>query len=233
MINVDFACYLVFVCVHWVLFSSCCLAQKEAKVCVCCSVSFILPPVQAIPWWQLTEVPQDAGPQFYFHFTVCAYGVDGGSREMMLHWRLQTTLHHLLCRSEACSTSSWSMGWEAWVAKFLALHSWLLWLSGRCGMRSIWAVQGLLPPAWVCSPRAVAAASLSLRAAASWGGKLEVEAGSSPLPMRQLQNLSGAAAVWIPDHWEEERGGRTVFSLPSREEVWEQANERPKFLSKI
>lgn len=183
MINVDFACYLVFVCVHWVLFSSCCLAQKEAKVCVCCSVSFILPPVQAIPWWQLTEVPQDAGPQFYFHFTVSAYGVDGGSGEMMLHWRLQTTLHHLLCRSEACSTSSWSMGWEAWVAKFLALHSWLLWLSGRCGMRSIWAVQGLLPPAWVQlqpqgsgSSQPVTESSCLLRREAGGGGRIQSSA---------------------------------------------------------
>lgn len=52
-------------------------------------------------------------------------------------------------------------------SKFLALHGWLLWLPGRCGMRSIWAVQELLPPPeLICSSRAVAA-GLSLRAAAS------------------------------------------------------------------
>lgn len=124
MINLEFACYLVFVCVHWVLFFSCCLAQKEAKVRVCCAVSFILPPVQAILWWQLAEVPRDVGSQFNFHFIVSASGVDGGRGKMMLDlW--QTVLYHFFRRSEACSTSSWSMGQGTWVTFQIPGSAWL------------------------------------------------------------------------------------------------------------
>lgn len=166
MINLEFACYLIFVCVCWVFFFSCCSARKEAKVHVCCSVSFILPLVQAIPWWQPTEVPQDAGPQFNFHFTVSAYGVDGGRRKMMLHLRpnhavsfpLQKWgLQHFLVVHGVGSLSCQIPG-SAWLAPVTA---WQMWheehglYRGSCHL-----------PEFICSPRAVAA-GLSRRAAAS------------------------------------------------------------------
>lgn len=90
---------------------------------VCCSASFILPPVQAISWCQLTEVPRDAGPQFNFHFTVSANGVDRGRGEMMLHLRSNHFASFLL--------QKWGLqhlmvhGWEAWVTFQIPGSAWL------------------------------------------------------------------------------------------------------------
>lgn len=215
MINLEFAWYLFFVCVHWVLFFSCCLAQKEAKVRVCCAVSFILPPVQAILWWQLAEVPRDVGSQFNFHFIVSAYGVDGGRGKMMLHlWPTRVVsflskkrgLQHLLLVHGAGSLSHLPNSW--------------LCMAGSCGSLAdvAWGASGLCRSS--CHHLSSSAAPGRWQQACHWeqlppgGGKLEVEAGSSHLPMRQMQDLSDAAAIWIPACWEEEGGGRTVFSLP-------------------
>lgn len=104
------------------------------------------------------------GPQFNFHFTASAYRVDGGRRKIMLHLRPN---HLFLCRSEACSTSSWSMRWKPEL-----LNSWLR-MAGSCGSLAdvAWGASGLCRgscqlPVFICSPRAVAV-GLSLRAAAS------------------------------------------------------------------
>lgn len=154
-----------------------------------------------VPWWQLTEVPRDAGPQFNIHFTVSADSVDGGRGKMMLHLR-PNHLAQFLSRKWGLQHFLRVHGVGS-LSRLPNCNSWLC-MAGSCGSLAdvAWGASG-------GSPRAVAA-GLSLTAAAWGGGKLEVEAGSSHLPMRQ-QDLSDAAALWIPDCWQGEGGARTVF----------------------
>lgn len=85
-------------------------------------------------------------------------------------------------------------------SKSLSLHSWLLWQMwheenlGCAGAPA--TLRGLM-----CSARLVAA-GLWLRAAASGGGRQEVDAASSHLLLRK--DLCDAIMVRIPRHWEGE-----------------------------
>lgn len=98
-------------------------------------------------------------------------------------------------RREACSASSWYVGWKATFQIPGSLHGWLLQLPGRCSRRRAWAVQGLLPPrGLICSPR-VTAAGLSLRAAASGrreaGGERSIQPSATEAEARFIWHCYG------------------------------------------
>lgn len=130
----------------------------------CCSVSFILPPVQTIPWWQLTEVPQDAGPQFNFSFFCLWCRWRKGENNVTFKTKPCCIISFTEVRLVALFHGPWGRKPKC-PSEFLALHGWFLWLPGRCGMRRIWALQGLLPLTWT-HLQPLVAAGLSLRAAA-------------------------------------------------------------------
>lgn len=145
-------------------------------------------------------------------------------------------LYHFFGRSEACSTSSWSMVGEAGVAFQIPGSAWL----APVAPWQMWHEEHLVAPATYLSP---SAAPGWWQQACHWEqlpageGKLGWRHDPVTCKWRQLQDLSDAAAVWISDDWEEEGGGRTVFSLPGHRHVtggsWREDNERAEFLPKI
>lgn len=153
--------------------------------------------------------------QFNFHFIVSAYGVDGGRGRMMLHLRPNCVVSFLL--------QKWGLQHLLMVhgaGSLSHLPNSCLSMAGSCGSLAdvAWGASGLCRSS--CHHPSSSAAPGRWQQACHWqqlppgGGKLEVEAGSSHLPMMQMQDLSDAAAVWTPGCWEEEGRGRTVSSLP-------------------